>query len=253
MSVLPKPADFHAFTLPFGAPGADALNLAHEGLEAQAVLREAIEHDFAGSVALVSSFGAESAVLLHMVAEIDPATPVLFLETGMLFPETLAYQQDLAERLGLTDVRLIRPDPAELAVEDPAGGRHIYDVDGCCDLRKVRPLERALAPFDAWITGRKRRQSDTRANLRFYEEDAEGRIKINPLADWDAARIRAHMLAHGLPLHPMVSKGYPSIGCAPCTSPVAAGADPRSGRWSGLDKTECGIHLVNGRMVRRAG
>ncbi len=251
MSVQPKPADFESFTLP--SAGVGGLDRAYATLEPQAVLREAIEHDFAGSIALVSSFGAESAVLLHMVAEIDPATPVLFLETGMLFPETLAYQRDLAARLGLTDLRLIRPDPAELAAEDPSGARHIYDVDGCCDLRKVRPLERALFPFDAWITGRKRRQSDTRANLAVYEEDADGRVKINPLADWDATRIRAHMLAHDLPLHPLVSKGYPSIGCAPCTSPVAAGADPRSGRWSGLDKTECGIHFVDGKMMRSAG
>ncbi|SES78297.1 phosphoadenylyl-sulfate reductase [Oceanicella actignis] len=231
---------------------AAALNRLNAGKSAQELLADAILEEFRGRIALVSSFGAESAALLHLVAEVDPSTPVLFLETGMLFPATLAYQKDLAERLGLTDVRLIRPDPADLRAEDPDGALHQTDPDACCDLRKTRPLERALAPFDAWITGRKRFQSAERARLEFYETDAAGRIKLNPLADWDARRIRAHMEAHDLPLHPLATERFPSLGCAPCTTPVAEGEDPRAGRWRGRDKTECGIHIVNGNVVRRS-
>ncbi len=231
---------------------AAALNRLNRGKSARELLADAIGAEFRGRIALVSSFGAESAALLHLVAETDPATPVLFLETGMLFPATLAYQQELAARLGLTDVRLIRPDPADLRAGDPRGDLNGVDPDACCALRKTRPLERALSGFDAWITGRKRFQSAERAALDLYETDAEGRIKLNPLADWDAARIRAHMLEHRLPLHPMAMERFPSLGCAPCTTPVAEGEDPRAGRWRGRGKTECGIHIVDGKVVRRS-
>ncbi|MEO1001462.1 MAG: phosphoadenosine phosphosulfate reductase family protein, partial [Pseudomonadota bacterium] len=141
---------------------AEAFNRLFDGAEPQKLLEAALG-DFEGRIALVSSFGAESAALLHLVAEVDRTTPVLFLETGMLFPATLAYQQDLAEHLGLTDVRVIRPAPDALRAEDRDGTRHQWDADGCCDLRKTRPLEAALAPFDAWITGRKRFQTAERA------------------------------------------------------------------------------------------
>jgi phosphoadenosine phosphosulfate reductase len=193
---------------------------------------------------MVSSFGAESAALLHLVSKIDASVPVLFLDTGKHFPETLAYRDELAERFGLNLVNLY-PDLEELQARDETGLRWSYDPDGCCDLRKVRPLERALARYDASFTGRKAFQSATRANLPRFEidtSDAQGRLKINPLIDWDADRIAAYFEEHDLPRHPLVERGFPSIGCSPCTRQVSEGEDPRAGRWSGWDKVECGIH-----------
>ena len=224
-------------------------DLEAKSAETLAALRAMILHAYRGRIALVSSFGAESAVLLHMVSRIDPATPVLFIDTELLFAETLAYQTALGARLGLSDIRRIAPDLTEAAAEDPEGDLNRRDPDACCDLRKTRPLARALDGFDAWITGRKRHQNATRRALTLFEEDA-GRIKINPLAAWDAASLIAYMKANGLPPHPLVSQGYPSIGCAPCTSPVAAGEDPRAGRWRGAAKTECGIHLDRSAAAR---
>jgi len=237
------------------SPHANALvlNRVHAGAEPEVLLDDVIRHQYPGGVALVSSFGADSAVLLHMVAQIDRATPVLFLETGMLFPETLTYQQQLASRLGLTDLRVIRPDPQDLALDDPDGTLHRENTDGCCFLRKTLPLRRALAPFGAWITGRKRAQATTRAGLELFEEDREnGCLKVNPLATWDATMVRAYMQAHALPAHPLVAKGYPSIGCAPCTTPVRPGEDPRAGRWRAPGKVECGIHFDGEKWVRGA-
>jgi phosphoadenosine phosphosulfate reductase len=209
--------------------------------EGIALLRCAINESFAGRIAVVSSFGADSAVLLALVAEIDPATPVLFLDTQKHFLETLAYRDTLVRRLGLRDVRDIRPDPVELAKNDPDGELHRWVADGCCALRKVAPLEVALAGFDAWVTGRRRQQARTRAALAFMETEA-GRTKFNPLADWSTERVLAEFARRDLPRHALVARGYPSIGCAPCTRPVRPGEDARAGRWSGLGKTECGIH-----------
>ncbi|MGF1658915.1 MAG: phosphoadenylyl-sulfate reductase [Rubrimonas sp.] len=230
--------------------GRERLAARLHGLEGAALLRAALAAP--EPVALVSSFGAESAALLHMVAEIDPATPVLFLETGMLFPETLAYQRDLAGMLGLRDLRLIRPEPRALAVGDPDGRLHARDHDACCALRKTEPLRAALRPFAGWITGRKRGQTTLRARLRPVEADAQGLVKLNPLADWDAGQLRAYMAAHDLPPHPLVAEGFPSIGCAPCTTPVAPGEHPRAGRWRGAGREECGIHIENGVVSRGA-
>ena len=190
---------------------------------------------------MVSSFGADSAMLLALVAETDPATPVLFLDTHKHFLETLAYRDTLARRLGLTDVRDIRPDPVELAQGDPDGELHRWIPDDCCALRKVAPLEKALVGFDAWVTGRRRGQALTREALPFIEI-VDGRTKINPLADWSAARIVDELARRGLPRHALVARGYLSIGCAPCTRPVRPGEDPRAGRWAGQGKLECGIH-----------
>ncbi|GGH20296.1 phosphoadenylylsulfate reductase (thioredoxin) [Cribrihabitans marinus] len=213
------------------------------------VLRGALEK--AGKIALVSSFGAESVVLLHMAAVIDRATPVIFIDTEMLFTETLVYQVEVSERLGLKNVRIIRADEAEVGREDPYGALHLRDTDACCALRKTRPLLRALDGYDGWITGRKRFQSGTRAALDFFEvEDGTGRIKVNPLAHWAREDVRAYMDENRLPRHPLVARGYPSIGCAPCTSPVREGEDPRAGRWRNQDKDECGIHIVDGKVVR---
>ncbi len=211
-------------------------------LDGVAVLGQAVRELFAGKLAVVSSFGAESAVLLAMVADIDCATPVLFIETRQHFAETLAYRRRLTAALGLTDVRDVAALEAELREADPAGELWQYDPDACCALRKVTPLERALRPFEAWVTGRKRAQSTTRAGLPFLEA-AAGKVKINPLADWTSERIEAEMVRRDLPRHPLAGVGYPSIGCATCTRAVAAGEDPRSGRWSGTGKMECGIHL----------
>jgi phosphoadenosine phosphosulfate reductase len=207
------------------------------------VLRRALTRDFAGRIAVVSSFGADSAVLLALVADIDPSVPVLFLETGQHFAETLAYRDELTRVLGLTDVRSIGPTAGERVANDPSDELWRYDPDACCRFRKVTPLERALKPFDAWVTGRKRHQALTRVALPVVEQ-VDGKVKINPLADWTAEAVEAEMVRRRLPRHALSLAGYPSIGCAPCTQAVASGEDPRSGRWAGTGKTECGIHRL---------
>ena len=225
--------------MPVTAPETLAARLG--GLPTQALIA-ALAEEFRGRIALVSSFGADSAVLLHLVAEADPALPVLFLDTGKLFTETLAYSNRLARRLGLRDLCVLRPEPVELAAVDPLGRLWDADPDACCALRKTAPLERALAGFDAWISGRKRHQAATRAALPVFERDEAGRLKVNPLAAWGSEELEAYRVAHDLPAHPLVAEGYPSIGCHPCTSRVLPGEDPRAGRWRGRGKTECGIH-----------
>ncbi|MBD3729545.1 MAG: phosphoadenylyl-sulfate reductase [Sphingomonadales bacterium] len=221
------------------------LNRMFRGADTQEMLRAVIADGLAGDIAIVSSMGAESAVLLHLVARVDPTLPVLFLDTGKHFPETIAYRDLLADRLGLANMTSLVPDPAAIAARDESGLRWSYDPDGCCEIRKVAPLAHALAGFDASLTGRKAFQSSTRANLPRFEvdrSDAQGRLKINPLIDWTAADIAAWFEAHDLPRHPLTDQGFPSIGCSPCTHRVEPGEDPRSGRWKGWDKTECGIH-----------
>ena len=205
------------------------------------LMRAAIKDVFAHRIAVLSSFGAESAVVLHQVARIDPATPVLFLDTGQLFAQTVQYQRELTERLGLTDVRVHRPDPVRLANRDPNNELWKTDPEACCRLRKVLPLEAALEGFDAWITGRKRFQGGSRTTLPVVEVENR-RVKVNPLAGWTQERIDAYFDQHDLPRHPLWEFGFLSIGCHPCTRAVTAGEDARAGRWSGLGKTECGIH-----------
>ena len=224
----------------YTAADAAALEERFAGVPAPAMLAMLLR-ELAGRVAAVSSFGAESAVLLHIVASVDRDVPVIFTNTQKMFGETLAYRDELAERLGLTDLRVYRPDPRVLAARDKTGQRWFYDPDGCCDLRKVEPLRRALAPFDAWISGRKGFQAGTRSALPRFEVD-EGRLKINPLADWSKPALDAYFAAHDLPRHPLEAQGYASIGCATCTSTIRPGEDPRAGRWRGWDKVECGIH-----------
>lgn len=205
---------------------------------------------YIGRIAVVTSFGAESAVLLHLVAGLDRRTPVIFLETGKLFAETLAYRDLLIERLGLADVRSIRPDAAALLAADPAGDLWRRDPDRCCHLRKVEPLERALSGFAAWINGRKRYQTDGRSRLPLAER-VDGRVKLNPLANWSSERVNDYFAQHRLPRHPLEAEGYRSIGCEPCTTPVSPGEDARAGRWRGSEKTECGIHFDGNRIVRK--
>jgi len=231
------------------------LNARYRHHSATEVLEHALRDAQVGRSAMVSSFGSESVVLLHMVSVIDRSVPVVFLDTQFLFPETLQYQREVAELLGLSDVRVIEPDRTELFLRDPAGDLHLRNPDACCDLRKVEPLEDALHGFDAWITGRKRFQGGKRVALDFFENEEDRRIKVNPLAHWAKENIQEYMINNRLPRHPLVAQGFPSIGCAPCTSRVEEGEDERAGRWRGSQKVECGIHFVDGRAVpmRRAG
>ncbi len=210
-------------------------------MDTQKLVRFAIEELFPGKIALVSSFGADSAVLLHMAAQIDKTLPILFLETGVLFPETLAYRNRVIDFLDLRNVVQIKPDSGLLTAEDPETFLWSSDPDRCCEIRKVIPLAQALDGFDAWITGRKRFQGTTRRSMPLFETE-ENRIKINPLAAWTATELLAYLDAHALPRHELVAKGYPSIGCIPCTSKVKPGEDPRAGRWRGKAKVECGLH-----------
>ena len=207
-----------------------------------ALLATAIHRWFPGRIALVSSFGAEAAILLHLVARIDAATPVLFIDTGKLFAETLAYRDRLLDILHLKNVRTVEPGAERIAAADPAGDLWRRDPDACCRLRKVEPLLEALQPFDAWINGRKRHHGGERSELPSIDH-LDGRLKLNPLADWSPRDLDSYFLRHGLPAHPLQAAGYPSIGCRPCTAPVPAGAAFRSGRWVDRGKTECGIHL----------
>jgi phosphoadenosine phosphosulfate reductase len=236
-----RPLDRIDTTPPFTAADVARLTAKYAGVSTHDMLADLLAGEVKGRVAAVSSFGSESAVLLAMVADVDKDVPVIFVNTQKIFGETLAYRDELAERLGFTDLREFRPNPRLLAQKDATSLRWSYDPDGCCDLRKVEPLRRALAPFDAWISGRKGFQSATRAALPRFELD-ENRLKINPLADWDKAAINAAFEARKLPRHPLEAQGYPSVGCVPCTSQVQPGEDPRAGRWRGWDKTECGIH-----------
>jgi len=227
------------------------LNAELRDAEPQAILRAAIDL-FGDKVAMVSSFGAESAVLLHMAAQIKPDIPVLFLDTGMLFGQTLDYRKSLVARLGLTDVRDLRPQFQDLAIHDTAGDLWKTSTDACCNIRKVLPLDRALQGFDGWITGRKRFQGGDRMRMQVVEQ-GETQIKFNPLANWSKEQLDAYAAEHDLPPHPLVAFGYPSIGCWPCTAPVEEGDDTRAGRWAGSDKTECGIHLDHATPATEVG
>lgn len=238
------------------SPRLESLRNTYPDLVGGDLLEAMIRCAFPGDIAVVSSFGAESVVLLHMVAEIDPETPVIFLNTGKLFGETLRYRDRLQERLGLTDLRATAPHPSDLQAQDPNGGLWNSNSDACCYVRKVLPLERALAGFSASITGRKRFQTNARAAMHPIEEEIvrgtggavkEGllgtRFKINPLAYWGQEELESYTEIHRLPRHPLVKDGYLSIGCMPCTEKVPEGGSYRDGRWVGRDKDECGIHL----------
>jgi phosphoadenosine phosphosulfate reductase len=219
----------------------EALSSAYHGLHGEALLGPLIQREFPGRVALVSSFGTESAVLLRMVAAIDPALPVLFIDTGKLFGETLRYRDELVALLGLRDVRTVRPTALKIAERDPDMMLWRNDPDACCFTRKVEPLAQAIKGFDAWITGRKRYQGGARMQLPTIE-GVDGFVKINPLAGMNFAEIEAAFETHGLPRHPLEAEGFLSVGCYTCSARVAPGADRRSGRWQGTDKNECGIH-----------
>ena len=206
------------------------------------VIEALIEQKLPGGIAAVSSFGTESAVLLHIVSEVDPSTPILFLDTGMLFEETLTYRDQLMERLGLTDLRIFTPNEEELAKIDPDRMLWASDTDACCGVRKVEPLDRALQGFGGWLNGRKRYHGESRSSIPVVEADGP-RIKANPLALMGAQEIQGYFVKHHLPLHPLQVHGFASIGCMPCTSRTAPGEGVRAGRWRGSNKTECGIHI----------
>lgn len=229
-----------------------SLNARYRHHGATAVLEHALTDGDVGEIALVSSFGAESVVLLHLISIMDRTTPVLFVDTEMLFAETLTYQLELTERLMLKNLRVIKADRAQVFARDNEGLLHQYNPDACCALRKTEPLQHALTGYDAWITGRKRYQGSTRSTLEFFENEGDIRIKVNPLAHWSSADLQEYIAENRLPRHPLVAKGYPSIGCAPCTTRVNDGEDPRAGRWRNLEKTECGIHFVDGKLVRKS-
>ena len=241
MANAARALDMIDVTPAFTAGDAEAYEARFAGVSTQDMLADLLAGELKGRIAAVSSFGTESAVLLHMIAQVDRDVPVIFTNTQKMFGETLEYRDELAERLGFTDLRVYRPDPRILAAKDANGLRWSYDPDGCCEIRKVEPLRRALLPFDAWISGRKGFQSNTRKALPRFEID-EGRLKLNPLADWDKTRLEAYFEAHDLPRHPLEADGYPSIGCKPCTSKVLPGEDPRAGRRRGRAKVESGIH-----------
>ncbi len=243
MTVLIDNTQFQAVSDTPNARRAAALSAAWEGLSAQDILRHAITEEFVGRIAVSSSFGADSAVLLHMIAQIDPDFPVMFLDTDRHFFQTLQYRDELVKKVGLTNLINLKADKDEAAAEDAKNTLWRTNPDQCCDLRKVRPLDRALKGYDAWISGRKRHQAKTRAALPVVEWDGV-HFKVNPLVNWTAEDIAAYFTEHDLPPHPLVEQGYPSIGCFTCTKPVERGADARSGRWAdaGAEKVECGIH-----------
>jgi phosphoadenosine phosphosulfate reductase len=221
----------------------------YAGLEGRQLIATAIKNH-PGRVALLSSFGAESSVLLHMVSEIAPDLPVLFLNTEKLFPETLAYRDQLVRELALTNLRNINPDPDDIARVDPDGILNTFDKDLCCHFRKTVPMQKAFADFDIIISGRKRFHGAIRSDLQ-YVTAQDGRIKLEPLAGFSALDLSKYMITHHLPSHPLKLQGYRSIGCIPCTSLGGTDDDPRAGRWAGSDKTECGIHFsVNGQVIR---
>ena len=224
-------------------PAADALNHALREASPAQVIEAALKAIGRERLALVSSFGTESAALLKVMADVDPAIPVIFLDTGWLFEETLAYRDTLIEKLGLRDVRSIKPLEEALSREDPDKELWFSDPDACCRIRKVEPLARALKPFSAWINGRKRFQGGARADIPVVEQDGV-RLKFNPFAHSSREEIEAIYKLADLPPHPLVASGYLSVGCMPCTSRTSPDEDARAGRWRGRAKTECGIHTM---------
>lgn len=225
------------------------LNAELRDASAQTVLRASIAREWIDSLTYVSSFGAESVVMLALIADVDPTLPIVFLDTGMHFPQTLDYRDEVIARLGLTGVKTFEPNATEAKVLDPKGMLWKTDTDACCALRKVRPLEPALEGYDAWITGRKRFHGGARLSLPVFEY-ADGRFKVNPLANWTPEDVENFIEARNLPRHPLVAQGYPSIGCWPCTKPSTNPEDPRAGRWAGQNKSECGLHVEKNERPR---
>jgi phosphoadenosine phosphosulfate reductase len=221
----------------------------YAGLEGRQLIA-AVVKNHPGRVALLSSFGAESSVLLHMISEIAPDLPVLFLDTEKLFPETLAYRDHLVRELGLRNLQNIHPDAEDIQRVDPDGVLNTFDKDLCCHFRKTVPMQKAFAAYDVIISGRKRFHGAARSDLQYISVQ-DGRIKLEPLASFSALDLSNYMITHHLPSHPLKLQGYRSIGCVPCTTVGGTDDDPRAGRWAGTEKTECGIHFsANGQVIR---
>jgi phosphoadenosine phosphosulfate reductase len=219
-----------------------------DGASPAEIIDEAMHETRPGRLAVVSSFGTESAALLALIADVNKSIPVLFLNTGWLFEETLRYRDEIAAKLGLTDVRNVTPASEVLALRDPERDLRFSDPDACCGIRKVQPLSRALEQFDAWITGRKRYQGNERSTIAAVEVDGD-RLKFNPFAFIAKEEIGEIFRSRSLPRHPLEERGYASVGCIGCTSSVAAHEDARAGRWRDSAKTECGIHNRNNRRA----
>ena len=243
MSELVQPVLAEGAASAAGSPAAAELDHVLRHAAPAEVIEAALKIVGRERLALVSSFGTESAAMLKVMADVDPSIPVIFLDTGWLFEETLAYRDALIATLGLSDVRSIKPEEETLRREDPDRDLWFSDPDACCRIRKVEPLKRALAPFSAWINGRKRFQGGLRAAVTVVEEDGI-RLKFNPFANVSREEIKAIYVQARLPPHPLQASGYRSVGCMPCTSRTSAGEDARAGRWRGRSKTECGIHTL---------
>jgi phosphoadenosine phosphosulfate reductase len=225
---------------PWGPERAAAVAAELEGSPALDVVRWALE-EFGDGVCVASSM--QTAVLEHLVSQVRPGVPVVFLDTGYHFAETIGTRDAVEVAY---PVRLIDVTPRRTVAEQDADeGPRLFerDADRCCALRKVEPLERALAPYRAWITGLRRADSPSRAGTPVVDWDAKrSMVKVNPLAGWSDAELEGYVERNGVIANPLLQLGYPSIGCAPCTRAVAPGEDARAGRWSGRTKTECGLH-----------
>ncbi len=221
----------------------EKLNLEFDGKKPQEIIAWAVK-EFSPRFAMTSSFGPESGVLLHMASRVDPAIPVLFLQTGFHFPETIEYRDTLTRMLGLTNIVELTADPKKRAdlMEQNAGVPYEKNPDLCCHINKVEPLDGVLKNYDAWMTGIRRHQTDVRKAIRIIEEYEGGLYKVSPLANFTSRDAWWYLKENHIPQHPLFEKGYLSIGCWPCTRPIQAGDDERSGRWAGRAKKECGIH-----------
>jgi phosphoadenylyl-sulfate reductase (thioredoxin) len=215
------------------------LNAKYRDASAEEIVRAAVSR-FPGRIATLSSFGTEAAVGLHILSRVARDTPVLFLDTDRHFAPTLSYRDQLTKKLGLTDLRTLTPQAAE--TNDPRGDLWRTNPDACCSLRKVQPLAAVAPQFDALITGRKRFHGGARVRLPVFEA-VGAQIRVNPLANWSSEAIEAHLEVYDLPRHPLTQGGYRSVGCWPCTQPSAEEENIRAGRWRGLEKSECGIHM----------
>jgi phosphoadenosine phosphosulfate reductase len=240
-----------------GASQAEEWSRELEGRPAAEIIQWAVDR-FGDGLVVGSSFGKDSIVIVDLARRLRPDVPVLFLETGYHFPETLAFRDRLRSEVGWNIVD-VRPE-LTVAEQDVAYGAQLYgrSPDSCCAMRKVEPLRRALAGRKAWMTGVRRSQHPQRAATPVVEwqevgDDGRGVFKINPLVAWSLAEVDAYMDGHALPRHPLWARGYPSIGCAPCTAPASLADGERSGRWKGQGKIECGIHVVGVRRGAAAG
>ena len=212
-----------------------------EAMAAEDILRRAYDR-FGDSMCLTCSWQRQSSVLVHMVSELGLDVPIVELDTQLFFRETYETRDRLVERYGL---KLVRPEVISVAQQALREGPNLWErePDRCCHIRKVEPLERALAPYDAWITGIRREQSPTRAGAQKVEwSERYGVWKVQPLVDWNAKRVEAYCVVNEVPVNPLHAAGYASIGCIPCTRPIREGEEERAGRWAGSDKLECGIH-----------